>query len=136
LLPAGDDNYSFKAHFWRLSIQRDSEIAAPNIAHRQAGYMLASRDGNLIAYTSARGVPPAKNVPPERYAIVVIDLARSEQRVVASLLKVNLRPLSFSPDNSTLMLVGTDTNGTYKLNLTDGNLLQVSGDTYLGTLGG
>src|SRR5206468_4243103 len=101
---------------------------------RQAGYLLVSRDGNLIVYTSARGVPPAKGVPVERYAIVLIDVARHQQRVVVSSLRANLRPISYEAGNSAVILTGTDTDGTYKLTLADGKLLQVSAYTFLGTL--
>jgi hypothetical protein len=62
-LEAVGGNLSFNAHVWDMSINKDFVIAAPKLSHRQAGYILVSRNGNLIVYTSARGVPPAKGVP-------------------------------------------------------------------------
>ena len=65
----------FAARLWDLSAKIDTPVTPPGISHTQAGYLLLSRDGNLAVYTSARGVPPAKGVPPERYALVLIDLS-------------------------------------------------------------
>jgi hypothetical protein len=85
-------------------------------------------------YTVARGVPPAKGVPPERYAIILADMGQHSQRVLIDGLKVNLRPVAFERGNGVVVLAGTDTDGTYKLTLKDGTLLQVSAYTFLGTV--
>jgi hypothetical protein len=70
----------------------------------------------------------------ERYAIVLIDIAKQEQRSLATLLENNLRPIAFEPDNSAVMLVGTDAGGTYKLPLDGGDLRPVSKDIFLGSI--
>ncbi len=127
---------SFNVHLWDLSIKVDSIIKAPPLAHRQAGNLLISPNGNLVAYISARGVPPAKGVPPEAYAVIVADVARRQQDVIAAPIKVNLRPVAFAPDNSALMLVGVNGDGTYKLTFKDGNLQLVSAYSFLGTIPG
>ncbi|GEM_PF-1023040 len=124
----------FAARLWDLAAKIDTPIAAPGISHTQAGYLVLSRDGNLAVYTSARGVPPAKGVPPERYALILIDVARREQRLMTPALVNKLRAVSFAPDNSAVLVVGTDKDGTYKLSVQDGTLLQVSPYTFLGTI--
>jgi hypothetical protein len=121
---------------WDLSIKVDTEIAPPGIAHLQAGNLLFSRDGTLAVYTSARGVAPAKGVPPEQYMLVLVDMTRRQQRVLTDALKSNLRPVAFEADNSTILLTNLDKDGTYKFSLKDGTLLQDSAYTFLGTITG
>jgi hypothetical protein len=126
----------FAVHIYNLGLKTDTLIAAPGLPNLQAGNLLVSDDNRLIAYTSARGVPPAKGVPAERYAIVVADLGQRAQRVVIDSLKNNLQPVAFEHDDSALILVGAASDGTYKLSLSGKTLLQVSAYTYLGRIGG
>jgi hypothetical protein len=128
------DKTGFDLRLWDLSIKINNAIPAPNITHTQAGYVLLSRDGSLAVYTSARGVPPARNVPPERYVIILVDVGRREQRIMNEPTVPKLRPVAFEPNNDAVLVVGVDTDGTYKLSLTDGTLLQVSAYTFLGTI--
>ncbi len=135
LQPGGGQN-GFDLRLSDLSIKSDLTIKAPPLAHTQAGYLLISHDGSLVIYTSARGVPPAKGVPPERYALVLTDVARQEQRVLLDQLISSLRAIAFEQDNSAVLLVGADKDGTYKVSLKDENLIQVSAYTYLGAISG
>ncbi len=127
----------FGLHVWNLALKTDTLIAPPGLPNLQAGNVVFSSDNRLVAYTSARGVPPAKGVPPEHYAIVIADLGQRAQRVVIDNLRGNLQPIAFEHDNDMLILVGADSDGTYKLDLSgSGNsLLQVSAYTLLGTIG-
>ncbi|MCC7451071.1 MAG: hypothetical protein IT324_26895 [Anaerolineae bacterium] len=133
-LEADTDKQGFGARAWDLSIKINTAVKAPNIIHTQAGNVLVSRDGTLALYTSARGVPPAKGVPPERYVIVLADFSRREQRVLTEPQVNNLRAVTFEADKSSALVVGVDKDGTYKLSLRDGSLLPVSAYTYLGTI--
>jgi hypothetical protein len=133
LEPAADKK-GFAVRVYDLSIEGDVQIKASALSHTQAGYIILSRDGALGVYTSARGLPPARGVPPERYAVLLVDLARGEQRLMTDPLVNNLRAVAFEPDNSAVLLVGVNTDGTYKLFLKDGTLLQVSAYTFLGTI--
>jgi hypothetical protein len=133
-LEADTDKQGFGARAWDLSIKINAAAKAPNITHTQAGNVLVSRDGTLALYTSARGVPPAKGVPPERYVIVLADFSRREQRVLTEPQVNNLRAVAFEADKSSAIVVGVDKDGTYKLSLRDGSLLPVSAYTYLGTI--
>ncbi len=135
-LESADGQQGFSARLWDLSIKVDTEIPASGLNYLQAGYLLLSHDGNLAIYSSARGVLPAKGVPPEQYVLVLVDVARRQQRVLTDQLKSNLRPVAFERDNSTVLLVNTDKDGTYKLSLKDGTLLPDSAYTFLGTLTG
>ena len=126
----------FGLRVWDLSIKVNTPIQPSQLPHTQAGYLILSRDGSLAMYTSARGVPPAKGVPPERYALVLVDVAQHEQRLMTEALPNNLRAVEFEPDNSAVLVVGVDKDGTYKLSLKDRTLLAVSAYTYLGTITG
>jgi hypothetical protein len=130
------DAGGFGVHLWNFAINTDSQIPPLGLADKQAGWMLLSHDGNLLIYTTARGVPPAKGVPPERYAVVLVDIGQHTQRVLIEGLKVNLRPVAFERGNGVVVLAGTDSDGTYKLTLKDGTLLQVSAYTFLGSVAG
>ncbi len=130
------DQKGFGVRIWDLSIKGDIQIQPSGIAHTQAGYLILSRDGSVAMYTSARGIAPAKGVPPERYALMLVDLARRDQRLLTDPLVSSLRAVSFDPDNTAALVVGVDKDGTYKLSLKDGTLLQVSAYTFLGTITG
>ena len=97
---------------------------------------MLSPDGSLAIYTSARGVRPVRGGAPERYALVLADLTRHEQRLMTDALPDNLRAVAFERDNSAVLVVGVDKDGTYKLSLKDGTLVPVSAYTYLGTISG
>ncbi len=124
----------FDIHQWNLGNKRDFTVASPGESDKQAGNILISSDGGLIVYTSARGTPPAKGVPPERYSLILVDANQKSQRILVNSLKLNLRAVAFEPGTQMAILVGANTDGTYKLNLKDGSLLQVSAYSWLGTL--
>jgi hypothetical protein len=126
----------FGLRVWDLSIKVSTPIQPSQLPHTQAGYLILSHDGALAMYTSARGVPPAKGVPPERYALVLVDVVQREQRLMTEALPNNLRAVEFESDNSAVLVVGVDKDGTYKLSLKDKTLLAVSAYTYLGTITG
>jgi hypothetical protein len=131
-----NDAGGFNVHLWDLSLKTDTVIPAPATDNKQAGFPLISRDGNMVVYTSAHGTPPAKGVPPEQYAIIIADAARHLQQILVAPIKSKLRPVAFKSDNSVIVLVGTDSDGTYKLTLKDGNLQNVSAYTFVGRITG
>jgi hypothetical protein len=135
-LESTENQQGFTARLWDLSIKVDTEIAAPGLAHLQAGNVLFSPDGTLAIYTSARGVAPAKGSPAEQYVLVLVDMTRRQQRVLTDSLKSNLRPVAFEADNSTVLLTSLDKDGTFKFSLKDGTLLPDSAYTFLGTITG
>ena len=138
-LETPDNQQGFNARLWDLTIKTDQLIGAPlqnaASAFRQAGYMLFSPDGRLAVYTAAHGIPPTKNSP-ERYFIVLVDVERREQRILTDPLISALRPVAFKSDNSAVLLAGTTKDGTYKVTLQDGDFLQVSAYSFLGTITG
>ena len=62
-----------------------------------------------------------------------VDVPQQQQRrrLVAS---PALRRSRLLPDDGAIIGVGTDTDGTYKLRLKDGNMRQVSASTFVGTV--
>jgi hypothetical protein len=108
----------------------------PATTQGQAGNMLFSRDGTLLAYVSAHGTPPTRFSPPEQYSLMLADIAHATQRTLDTGLSVELQPIAFSDDNTLLLAVGIDKTGTYKITLKDGTVLQTSAYTFLGTVAG
>jgi hypothetical protein len=65
---------------------------------------------------------------------VLVDANQQSQRILVNSLKVNLRAVAFESGSQIAILDLVDADGTYKLNLKDGTLLQVSAYSWLGTL--
>ena len=122
----------FAVRLWSLPNQSDSLIPViPNFLHTQAGDVLISKDGNQMVYASARGVSAGRS---ERYAVILVDRQRNTQTLLTDALTDGLRPLNFTPDGKSVILVGMAKGGTYKLNLTTQARLQVSAYNFLGQL--
>ncbi|HVO42385.1 MAG TPA: hypothetical protein VMT34_07170 [Aggregatilineales bacterium] len=128
----------FDLRLYDLSGSTNALFKSPGAAapQTQAGNLLISPDGAYIAYVSARGTPLTRFSPPEQYAVTLVDVKRKVQRTLDTGLQVNLQPMSFSDDNTLLIAVGTDKDGTFKISLKDGTILQSSAYTYLGTVSG
>lgn len=124
----------FAAHFANLAIGSEVVSGPPATTYTQAGYALLSDSGTLAVYSMAKGTAPAKGSPPEQYVLVLADATQKQQRILLNASPNRLRPLAFEQD--TLILIGVDKDGTYKLSLPDGALSQVSAYSYLGTIQG
>lgn len=126
------DGSGFAVRLWSLPNEADTVIPViSDLLHTQAGDVLISDDGNRIVYASARGISAGRS---ERYAIILADRQRNTQSLLTEALTDGLRPLSFTPDGNSVILVGLAKGGTYKLNLASRTMLQVSAYNFLGQL--
>lgn len=132
LEPEGSQQ-GFKLHFWNISKQTETLIAAPPLLHAQAGYLILSVDGTLAAYLSAHGTPPTK-AQPERFVLVLVNIGQHQQRTLTDPIPDKLRPVAFTTNNRALILIDAEKGGTYKLSLSDNTLLLVSAYRFLGRL--
>jgi len=114
--------------------QLDLRVAAPALPYRMAGDLLLSDSGALAIYAVAAGVGPETGQFQEQYALVVVDIAGQTQRLVAGPNPVRYRPLAFLDDDGTVLAVGVNQPGTFKIDLATGAVLRISADEYLGAI--
>ncbi len=124
----------FGLHVWGLPAGADIEIRAPNITFRQAGYLVLNENATLAAYSVAAGVGVEAGLLPEQYALVVVDAASGQGRIVIDPGLDHYRPLEFIDGDTALLVTHLDTGGTYKLEFSSGTLQQVSDKRYLGAI--
>lgn len=120
----------FAAHFIDLTLNADTRADPPAVSYPQAGYALLSDKGNYAVYSMAKA-GATKSVP-DQYVLILADASQHKQTVILNASQNRLRPIVFGQNS--LILVGVDKDGTYKLSLPDGTLTQVSNYNYLGTL--
>jgi hypothetical protein len=130
--PNTGNSGGFAVRLWSLPNEADSVTPViPNFVHTQAGNVLITNDGNRLVYASARGISAGRS---ERYTVILVDRQRNTQTLLTDALTDGLRPVSFTPDGNSVILVGLTKGGTYKLNLTTQAMLQVSAYNFMGQL--
>jgi hypothetical protein len=133
-LEAPNGQGPFGLHVWGLPAGADLAIDAPNIAFRQAGYLVLNANATLAAYSVAAGVGVEAGMLLEQYALVVVDAATGQGRLVIDPGADHYRPLAFIDGDTALLVTHLDAGGTYKLEFSSGTLQQVSDKLYLGTI--
>ncbi len=124
----------FALHLWDLPDQLDLRVPAPALPYRMAGDLLLSESGALAIYAVAAGVGPETGQFQEQYALIVVDTAAQTQRLIAGPSPVRYRPLAFEDGDSTVLAVGVNQPGTFKIDLATGAVLRISADEYLGAI--
>lgn len=127
-LEAAQGRGPFALRVWNVPTGAETLVPAPNLPYRLAGDLILNETGTLAAYSAATG-----NGPP--YALIVVDAVGRRQRLARSSEEVRYRPLAFIDGDSTLMLTDEEAGGTFKLDLTTGELIRVSDKRYLGAIG-
>jgi hypothetical protein len=103
-----------------------------NFTHTLAGDAIMSDDGNVIVYASARGTGRLRS---ERWTLTVASrVANGQSLLLDAPLVDGLRPIAFSADRSSVILVGITKPGTWKLALAERTLVQTATATFLGSL--
>jgi hypothetical protein len=124
----------FDLHIWDLSSNADILIAAPDLPYPFAGDLILNEAGTLAAYSVAAGVGAQADITAEQYALVLVDIVTQQQMLILDSGPIRYRPLAFIDRDGALLLTGVTDGATYKLGLTDGELLRVSDLVYLGTI--
>ncbi|GAB4412624.1 MAG: hypothetical protein Kow00106_07330 [Anaerolineae bacterium] len=117
----------FALHLWEVSANTEIVVPPPTLPYRLAGDLILNERGTLAAYGAATedGAP---------YAVIVADVVARRQRLALSSDTVRYVPLAFVDDDTALMLTDASAGGTFKFDLTTGNLLRVSDKRYLGAI--
>lgn len=118
----------FALHVWDLPTGADILIDPPDLAFPYAGDLILNNMGTFAAYSAANALAP------DQYALVLVDLVDQTQTPVLPPGPARYQPLTFIDGDSALLLAGITEGGTYKLDLANGELRQVSRDLYLGTI--
>ena len=117
----------FALHLWDVPTGAEIVVPPPTLPYRQAGDLILNEHGTLAAYSAAMDSGPP-------YALIVADVVARRQRLALSSDTVRYRPLAFVDSDTALMLTDVSAGGTFKLDLTTGDLWRVSTRRYLGTI--
>jgi len=124
----------FALHVWDLLTNADIQVPPPSLPQRQAGDLLLNATGTLAVYNAASGLGVETGLIPEQYALVLVDAAAGEQRVLLPAGPDRYIPQAFIDEDAALLLTGSTRGGTYKLDLESGALQQVSERIFLGVI--
>lgn len=109
-----------------------SAITRPN--YTQAGDVLLSNDGNYAVYalSQVRGFGTVEQIV--RTVFILVDLLTLEQEIINNPITTFVHPVAWTEDNTALLFTSEQQNGTWKINLEDGQLVKVANATYIGRL--
>jgi hypothetical protein len=135
LLTEDQTGFDLRARALERSI--DATIPALRLSDfTQGGDIVIAADGTQAVYALAqiRGFGTAAQTI--QTVFVLVDLQGLAQVVIGSPVDFLLRPTAWTEDNSAVLLVSPTRDGTWKLDMADGALSQISTTTYLGSIGG
>jgi hypothetical protein len=108
--------------------------ALPLADFTQGGDVLISAQGQRAVYALAQvrnfGTPDQQ----VRTVLVEVDLSRLTQTALGDVVDFLLRPVAWTEDESAVILTSPQFDGTWKISLADGRLVQIANATYLGTI--
>jgi len=105
-------------------------------SYDQAGNILISPDGRMAVYALSQVSGFATEHEEISSVIVLADLENARQMVVNYPMSALARPISWTEDNSAVLLTQEGLGGTWKMQLDDGKTVKVADGTYLGIVGG
>ena len=124
----------FAVHIWDLPTGADIRIPAADLPFRVAGDLILNQKGTFAAYSAAAGVGVEAGLLPEQYALVLVDVVAGQQSLAVAPGLARYRPLAFIDGDSALLLAGVSEPGTFKLDLSGGDIRRVSNEIYLGSI--
>lgn len=104
-------------------------------SYEEAGNLLVSSDGAVAVYALSQ-VSGLNSLREDiRSVAVLVDLENARQMVVNYPMSNLVRPIAFTEDNSAVLLRQEGRDGTWKMQLDDGETVMVANDTFLGIIG-
>ena len=88
----------------------------------------------LAVYSAASGVGVEAGLVQEQYALIMADVGARVQRLITVPGPDRYRPVAFIDGDTALLLTHHVSGGTYKLDLTNGEIQQVTEKRYLGVI--
>jgi hypothetical protein len=133
-LEAPEGRGPFALHVWDLPTNAGFLIPAPDLPYRLAGELIVNDTGTLAAYGVATQLEGEGGALEVQYALALVDTVAQQQYAVLSPRPERYRPLAFIDGDDALLLAGVPDGGTYKLNLSTGDIQPVSDKVYLGSV--
>ncbi len=115
----------FALHVWDLPTGASIVVPRSRLPYPLAGNLVVNNRGTLAAYAVAAE---------QHYGVVLVDVVARQQRLALSSEEARYRPLAFIDRDTMVLLTDEIAGGTWKLDLTSGELVQVSDKLYLGTI--
>lgn len=102
--------------------------------YTQAGDVLLSENGAYAIYalSQVRGFGTQEQIV--RTVFILVDLLTFEQEIINNPITTFVHPVAWTEDNTAILFTSTQQNGTWKINLADGQLVKVASASYLGML--
>ena len=102
--------------------------------YTQAGDVLFSDDGSYAVYalSQVRGFGTVEQII--RTVFIQVDLLTFEQEVINNPITTFVHPVAWTEDNTAILFTSEQQNGTWKINLADGQLIKVADASYIGRL--
>ena len=103
--------------------------------YNEAGNIVISPDDAMAVYALSQVDGLASQREEISSVIVLADLENARQMVVNYPMSALARPLSWTEDNSAILLTQEGLGGTWKMRLDDGKTIKVADSVYLGMIG-
>lgn len=130
-----DDLSGFDVNIYDLTTGAAHTIPALTLVNfTQAGDVLIAPDGSQAIYALAqvnRFGAPDQSV---RTVFVRVDLQTWTQQPLTDPITTFVRPIAWTEDNTAVLFTSPVIGGTWKINLSDGDLVKVADATLIGTL--
>lgn len=136
-LSVTSDLSGFDVLFFELASGVQDTIDAISLnGFTQAGNILISPDGRRAVYAMSQ-VPNFSEAPDEvRTILISVNLDTMAQEQLSDPITRYLRPIRWTEDNTAILFTSPDRDGTWKINLDDGELTRVAEATFIGILNG
>ncbi len=129
------DQGGFDVHVYNLEGLVNQTIAALELdGYTQAGDLNLSPDGNRAIYALAQISDFGGANQSVRTIFVLINLDDLTQEALTDPITAFVKPVEWTEDSTALIFTSPDQDGTWKINLADGQLERIASATYLGTL--
>jgi hypothetical protein len=102
--------------------------------YTQAGDVLLSDDGSYAVYalSQVRGFGTAEQIV--RTVFIQVDLLTLEQEIINNPITTFVHSVAWTEDNTAILFTSKQQNGTWKINVADGQLVKVANASYIGRL--
>jgi hypothetical protein len=126
--------FGFDVHVYDLESGLSQTIASPNlIDYTLGGNILISPDGDRVVYALSQ-VDIRTTPITIKTVLMLVDLERMSQAQLSEPIRSYVYPIKWTEDNTAILFIIPDHNGTWKIDLNSGELLRVAEASYVGVL--
>ena len=130
-----DDQQGYDMNIYNLAGEVEHDIPALRLeGYTQAGDLTLSPDGSRAVYALAQISDFGGVNQSVRTVFVLVNLDSMSQQALTDPITTFVQAVEWTEDSSALIFTSPGRNGTWKINLDDGQLRLVAAASYLGTL--